>query len=500
MTNLRGFLFVGLAAAMFCGLNAVAMADLALIETEAVSPSPTANNLYGCSVSLDGNYLAVGSNYQLDDVNPGKVEIFLRNPDGSLTHQQTLTGFSGDEDFGTDVSLSGDTLAVGAHNSNSAYIYTRSGSTWSLQQTVTGGYQFGISVSVSDDNLIVGEYRAHKISAFHRDAGVWSLESEIVKPNTRLAYGVGLCGDVAIAGPWGADSYTGSVSMFRRTWDDGTQAYIWNEDGTYQASDAATNAWFGYRSDVYVDEVFGDVAIVSAKMDDEMGSDAGAAYIFRYDSGSQTWVEQAKLLADDIAPGDTFGTDVAIYGNTAICGSRQDDDNGDNSGSAYIFQWDGETYDAGKEVWVQVDKLTASDGAEGEMFGEGVAIDGEVFAVGAWGYSTGGESNLVGSAYVYATTGGGPLAGDLNDDGFVGGDDLDIVRSFWGQNVTAGDLLSGDPSNDGFVGGDDLDIVRANWGQGTPPAPTAIPEPTLLILLMAGAGTVLMRRSRGKNR
>jgi len=87
--------------------------------------------------------------------------------------------------------------------------------------------------------------------------------------------------------------------------------------------------------------------------------------------------------------------------------------------------------------------------------------------------------------------GPGPLPGDLNDDGFVGGDDLDIVRSFWGQNVPAGDLLSGDPSEDGFVGGDDLDIVRANWGQGTPPSPSAVPEPTSVILLVT-AGLVLL--------
>ena len=76
------------------------------------------------------------------------------------------------------------------------------------------------------------------------------------------------------------------------------------------------------------------------------------------------------------------------------------------------------------------------------------------------------------------------LPGDLNSDGFVGGDDLDIVRSFWGQQVTQGCLTCGDPSGDGFVGGDDLDIVRGNWGQGTPPAPTAIPEPGTTVLLL----------------
>ena len=89
-----------------------------------------------------------------------------------------------------------------------------------------------------------------------------------------------------------------------------------------------------------------------------------------------------------------------------------------------------------------------------------------------------------------------PIPGDLNDDGFVGGDDLDIVRSFWGQNVTPGDLLSGDPSEDGFVGGDDLDIVRANWGTGTPPAPSAVPEPASWCLLLAGALGLLWRRKR----
>jgi len=100
--------------------------------------------------------------------------------------------------------------------------------------------------------------------------------------------------------------------------------------------------------------------------------------------------------------------------------------------------------------------------------------------------------------FTIAVDDGSGLAGDLNSDGFVGGDDLDIVRSFWGQNVTLGDLLSGDPSEDGFVGGDDLDIVRANWGQGTPPAPTSVPEPGTAVLLLGAVAAwfFMFRRSR----
>ena len=78
------------------------------------------------------------------------------------------------------------------------------------------------------------------------------------------------------------------------------------------------------------------------------------------------------------------------------------------------------------------------------------------------------------------------ITGDLNGDGFVGGDDLDIVRSFWGQNVTPGSLSHGDPSGDGLVSGDDLELVRSHWGEGTPAVPAApVPEPPLSILLAA---------------
>ena len=87
-----------------------------------------------------------------------------------------------------------------------------------------------------------------------------------------------------------------------------------------------------------------------------------------------------------------------------------------------------------------------------------------------------------------------PLLGDLDGDGYVGSADLDIVRANWGQTVTPGDLSVGDADGSGSIGSGDLDIVRANWGQGTPAS--AVPEPSLAMLLAAVAGCGLFARRK----
>ncbi len=87
------------------------------------------------------------------------------------------------------------------------------------------------------------------------------------------------------------------------------------------------------------------------------------------------------------------------------------------------------------------------------------------------------------------------LRGDLNDDGFVGLDDLDIVLSNWNQYCTPGDLAKGDLSGNGYISLADLDIVLNNWNNSLPPTQSSnIPEPgTLLGLLSLGATTLIRR-------
>lgn len=118
----------------------------------------------------------------------------------------------------------------------------------------------------------------------------------------------------------------------------------------------------------------------------------GSAYVFTDSDGR--WTQQATLTVEDGDEGDYFGQTVALDGPTALVGARHDDDpNGNNAGSAYVF-----TRSGGE--WTRQAKLAAEDGEPRARFGQSVAIDGDTALVGAdHGDKPGGQT--VGRAYVF---------------------------------------------------------------------------------------------------
>ena len=156
------------------------------------------------------------------------------------------------------------------------------------------------------------------------------------------------------------------------------------------ASDGAETDYFGYSV-----AISGNYAIVAAKYKDDNGSNSGSAYIFDVTTGNQLH----KLTASDGAESDYFGYSVAISGNYAIVGANGDDnDNGTDSGSAYIFD---------VTTGTQLHKLIASDGAASDYFGYSVAISGNYAIVGAYADDDNGSSS--GSAYIFDVTTGTEL-------------------------------------------------------------------------------------------
>ena len=158
-----------------------------------------------------------------------------------------------------------------------------------------------------------------------------------------------------------------------------------NETAKILASDGAEHDWFG------ASVAIGDgVLVIGARADDDNGSASGSAYV--YCQHGVEWVLEHKLLAPDGMDDDYFGWAVAMDGSVMVIGAQGDDDNGESSGSAYIFRFDG-------LEWSTEAKLIASDGAPEDRFGASVAIEGDVAIVGAPGdYS---DSPIPGAAYIF---------------------------------------------------------------------------------------------------
>ncbi len=160
----------------------------------------------------------------------------------------------------------------------------------------------------------------------------------------------------------------------------------WTEAQKLTASDGTADDCFGRA--VSLD---GDTALVGAYLDDENGQSSGSAYVFGR-SGS-AWTEQQKLTASDGGGWDFFSYRLSLDGDIALVGAY-----GHDAGAVYAFVRSAST-------WTEAQKLTSSDGAGGDLFGVGVELDGDLALVGAQGDDDYGSYS--GSAYVFARSGSG---------------------------------------------------------------------------------------------
>ena len=138
--------------------------------------------------------------------------------------------------------------------------------------------------------------------------------------------------------------------------------------------------------------VSGDTVVVGAIGDGDNGAESGSAYIFtRNQGGVDNWGQTAKITAAGGAEYDSFGDAVAVSGDTVVVGARGNDDNG----SAYVFSRNA----GGADTWGQTAKIIAAAGAVGDRFGDAVAVSGDAVVVGAPLDDDNGSDS--GSAYVY---------------------------------------------------------------------------------------------------
>ena len=142
-------------------------------------------------------------------------------------------------------------------------------------------------------------------------------------------------------------------------------------------------------------DVDGDTFVVGAHQEND-GSDSGSnGSVYVYVRSYFAWSLQQKIVASDGAKDDHFGVSVALLGDTLVVGANQDDDNGAQSGSVYIFVRSGTT-------WTQQQKIIANDGAMSDYFGSSLALTGDTLVVGA--HRDDDKGIYSGSVYVYSSS------------------------------------------------------------------------------------------------
>jgi hypothetical protein len=365
-----------------------------------LSSDGTEGDLFGCSVSLNGDTALIGA--YSDEYFSGSAYVFTHT-NKSWIQQAKLTASDRTvlDAFGISVSLDGDTALIGAYQdenlSGSAYVFIRTGTSWTQQAKLLAsdseaGDCFGNSISLSGDTALIGSYNdddkgvdSGSAYVFTRTGTSWTQQAKLTASDgvTLDAFGisVSLDGDTAIIGAHSTNdnkNKSGSAYVFTRT---GTS---WAQQTKLLASDAATNDYFGSAIALTADN-----ALVGAPWDDNR---KGSVYVFTRTGTS--WTQQAKLTASDGTTLDSFGMSVSLDGNTALIGAEGDDDNKNESGSAYVFIRTGTT-------WTQQAKLHAPDYAALDFFGTSVCISGDTALIGAQNDDDNGQDS--GSAYTFTT-------------------------------------------------------------------------------------------------
>ena len=318
-------------------------------------------DLFGWSVAISGDTIVVGAYREAssatgvngdgsDNTAPfaGAAYVFSRSgaqEAPAWTQQAYLkasnTGLN--DHFGASVAVAGTTIVVGApyeassatgvggddssngtQDSGAAYVFSRSGTTWTqqayLKASNTGAAdQFGTSVALSGDTIVVGAYQESSTA-------------------------IGVNGDGSNNGA----THAGAAYVFTRS---GT---VWTQQAYLKASNTDADDLFGWNV-----ALSGDTVVVGAHQEsstatgvdgdgsDNSASQAGAAYVFTR-SGT-IWTQQAYLKAANTDASDHFGWSVAIAGNTMILGAYREassatgvdsdssDNHAPNAGAAYVF-------------------------------------------------------------------------------------------------------------------------------------------------------------------
>lgn len=384
------------------------LSPLAWIEQKVTASNGQPHDAFGQSIAIRGTTALIGA----VDVNNWEGAIYVFTQTNGVWTQglefMADDGVPGDQaTFGTAIMIDGDTAVIGAlgatvnghANQGAAYVFKETGGIWSqvaklVANDGAANNYFGQAAAISGDNIVVGAYGASvngnalqgAAYVYTNVGGIWTFAHKLVADD-----GVG------------GEFFGRSVAM------SGTRALVGapyaNVDGTPSRGavyvyDGSTSDWTQTAKIVADSGDLGDAFSFSLAATpthmvvgaNGVGGGQGAVFVFADQGGS--FEQEARLVADDGAPGDDLGYAISILDSTLIVGAdRAAIHDHTQQGAAYVFaESDG--------TWTQTHKLIASDGQTNEFYGAFVALADQSALVGV-PYATVDGNAVQGAAYFY---------------------------------------------------------------------------------------------------
>lgn len=314
--------------------------------------------------------------------------------------------------FGSAIATDGERVVIGARGANNhhgaAYVFRREGLRWIEEQILIGSASqgnsyFGSAVAIDGNIIVVGAYQydgpALNTGAayiFELDGSQWSekIQLQPQSANQSASFGIAVAVD-------GTTVVVGAERQTQQNEQNGGAAYVYVKKGaqwnptptqTLEDSDPLPDAG-SFGSSV---AIRGNTIVVGEKNDKEMGANAGAAHVFTRDENDETYYHTKKLLAPDADGNSLFGAAVAIDGSVLVVGAEQHDVEISpnqfitDAGQAYVFSL------INGMQWVPSAILRSSIPQQQGFFGTSVAVSGKQSLVGARG-----EFENSGAAYNY---------------------------------------------------------------------------------------------------
>jgi len=363
-------------------------------------PAGSVSARAGAAVAISGAVAAIGiPGADGAGADAGGVAILREAAaDGAWVVEalQLPAGIAPGDAFGSSVAVSGGIAAIGAPGNDAVapgagnvrlLQYAPSMGVWEPAQTLSAsdaqtGDEYGHAVALRGDTILIGAWQEDSGGAeagaayIHRVdpvTGFWLEEQKIVPADLAPGdrFGASVALEVGVAVIGAVGPGFGAGALYVYRYDPLTEA--WAFEQKILPADLAILDQFAHSV-----STSGERILAGAWRDDDQGPDSGSAYVFARDPGTGLWSQEAKLVAPDGASGDRFGFAVSLSGDLAIVGASGDDPEGAASGSAYLFARDP------VGGWAFVEKLADEpEGLPGDRFGEAVAISGARAIAGA---------------------------------------------------------------------------------------------------------------------